>query len=181
MYKIIATSLFLHKKCTLPGIGTLMIVSRSAETDFLNTRIQSPSQSIDFISSGKENAFSTEFLSISEFIRKKLAEERILLLNGIGTFTQFDEGKYDFFPISIDPVFIPDADAVRVIRHDELPEISEANQPTINTELPEYFNERTSLIDLWWVRAIVLAVIGLLIILIYLSQRGINLFGNISG
>jgi hypothetical protein len=179
MYKIIASSLFLHKKCTLPGIGTLIIVSRSAETDFLNTRIQSPSQSIEFISSGKENVFSTEFLAISQFIRKKLAEERILLLNGIGTFTQFDEGKYDFFPISIDPVFIPDAEAVRVIRQEELHEIAEAEQPIVNTELPEYFNEKISLIDLWWFRAIVLAVIGFLIMLIYFYQRGINLFGNI--
>ena len=179
MYKIIASSLFLHKKCTLPGIGTLMVVSRSAETDFLNTRIQSPSQSIEFISSGKENVFSTEFLAISQFIRKKLAEERILLLNGIGTFTQFDEGKYDFFPITIDPVFIPDAEAVRVIRQEELHEIAEAEQPIVNTELPEYFNEKTSLIDLWWFRAIVLAVIGFLIMLIYFYQRGINLFGNI--
>jgi hypothetical protein len=179
MYKIIASSLFLHKKCTLPGIGTLIIVSRSAETDFLNTRIQSPSQSIEFISSGKENVFSTEFLAISQFIRKKLAEERILLLNGIGTFTQFDEGKYDFFPITIDPVFIPDAEAVRVIRQEELHEIAEAEQPIVNTELPEYFNEKISLIDLWWFRAIVLAVIGFLIMLIYFYQRGINLFGNI--
>jgi hypothetical protein len=179
MYKIIASSLFLHKKCTLPGIGTLMVVSRSAETDFLNTRIQSPAQSIEFISSGKENIFSTEFVAISEFIRKKLADERILLLNGIGTFTQFDEGKYDFFPITIDPVFIPDAEAVRVIMKDELYQIAEVDQIAINTELPEYFEEKTSLIHLWWVRAIILAVIGFLIMLIYFYQRGINLFGNI--
>jgi len=178
MYKIIASSLFLHKKCTLPGIGTLTIVSRSAETDFLNSRIQSPSQSIEFISSSKENVFSIEFLAISEFIRKKLAEEGVLLLNGIGTFTQFDDGKYDFFPITIDPVFIPDVEAVRVIRQDELHEIQEEDQPIINTELPEYFNEKTSLLDLWWARAIVLAVIGFLILLIYFYQKGINLFGN---
>ena len=178
MYKTIAASLFLHKKCTLPGIGTLIIVSRSAETDFLNTRIQSPSQSIEFISSGKESVFSTEFLVISEYISKKLTEERILLINGIGTFTQFDEGKYDFFPITIDPVFIPDVEAIRVIRQEELHPILEADQVIYDTELPEYLNEKPSLIDLWWVRAIIMAVIGVLLMLIYFYQRGINLFGN---
>ena len=49
MYKTIASSLFLHKKCTLSGIGSLSMVSHSATTDFLSNRIQAPTDKIEFI------------------------------------------------------------------------------------------------------------------------------------
>lgn len=177
---MIATSLFLDKKCNLPGIGTLLLVSRSAKSDFLNTRILSPTQTIEFIADGRDNNLSTDFLELSNFIKTKLTEEGTYLLNGIGTFTRQGEAEVQFTPVVIDPAFTPDVEAVRVIRQDAIHEILVGDQQTTNTEMIDYFNEKTPLFDRWWVWAIVLSAIGLILMLIYFSQRGLNLLGNTS-
>ena len=61
MYKTIASSLFLHKKCTLSGIGTLSMKSHSAVTDFLTNRIFAPTNRIEFIPNSNEINLQSEF------------------------------------------------------------------------------------------------------------------------
>ena len=115
MYQILATSLFQNKKCNLPGIGTLLMVNHCAETDFINTQIQSPFETIEFIAAKKEDNFLGEFAVISETIQKGLNENGSFLLNGIGTFTQSAAGKLNFIPTILDPIFTPYVDAIRVL------------------------------------------------------------------
>ncbi len=80
MYKIIASSLFLHKKCTLSGIGTLSLVAHSAVADFLNTRIQAPSLSIEFIPNTNDINLSPELNGVSNAIINKLDRTVLFLL-----------------------------------------------------------------------------------------------------
>lgn len=180
MYQILASSLFQHKKCSLPGLGTLLLVNHGAETDFINTRIQSPFQTIEFIAATKEDTFLEEFAVISEFIQKGLTDKGSFLLNGIGTFKQSDDGVLNFIPTTLDPIFIPYVDAIRVIRQDATHEILVGDQQSTNTEMTEYYSVKPQLKDIWWIWAIALGAIGLIIILFYINHLGINLFGNIS-
>jgi nucleoid DNA-binding protein len=180
MNKLIASSLLLHKKCHLPGIGTLLLVTRSAKTDFLNTRILSPIQQIEFIAAqANDNDLSTEFLKVSEWITTQLANDKVVNLNGIGSFKQQVGGKFHFSPVEINTEFFPDVEAVRVIRQDAIHDILVGDQQSTNTEMIDYFSEKTPLFDRWWVWAIVLSVIGILLLLIYFYQRGFNMLGNI--
>jgi hypothetical protein len=181
MYQIIASSLFLNKKCNLPGIGTLLMMNHSAETDFINTQIQSPFETIEFIVAKKEDAFFDEFAVISEIIQKGLKEKGIFLLNGIGTFNLSATGKLNFIPAILDPIFLPYVDAIRVIRQDATHEILVGDQQSTNTEMTEYYSVKPQLTDIWLIWAIVLVAIWLLIILLYGNNHsGMNLFGNIS-
>ncbi len=181
MYQIIATSLFQNKKCNLPGIGTLLMVNHCAETDFINTHIQSPFETIEFIAAKKEDIFFDEFAEISEIIQKGLKEKGSFLLNGIGTFTESDTGKLNFIATILDPIFTPYAEAIRVIRQDATHEILVGDQQSTNTEMTEYYSAKPQLTNIWLIWAIVLVTIWLLIILLYSNnQSGMNLFGNFS-
>jgi hypothetical protein len=179
MYKIIASLLFLHKKCTLSGIGTLSMVSHSAVTDFLSTRIQAPNDKIEFIPNSNEINLLPELTIISNFIKNKLEKDGSVLLEGIGTFTKFSNGKLDFYPITIDPVFIPDIKVEKAVIKEPVQEIFKEDKQTTDIEIDEYFNTNETTFERWKISAIVLLSISLLLIIIYISQRGFNLFGNI--
>lgn len=181
MYKTIASSLFLHKKCTLSGIGTLSMVSHSATTDFLSNRIQAPTDKIEFIPNSNEINLLPEFSEVSNFIKNKLEKDGSVLLDGIGTFTKFSNGKLDFYPITIDPVFIPEIKVEKAVFKEPVQEILKEEQQTYDIEIEEYLNTNDTKFERWKISAIVLFSISLLLIIIYISQRGFNLFGNISG
>jgi hypothetical protein len=179
MYKIIASSLFLHKKCTLSGIGTLSLVAHSAVADFLNTRIQAPSLSIEFIPNTNDINLSPELNEVSTAIFNKLDKDGSISIDGVGTFTKVTNGLINFSAISLDSNFIQAVRAEKVIRQEAVHEILVGDQQSTNIEMEEYFNNNKSTLERWKISAIVLFSISLLLMLFYLSQRGVNLFGNI--
>ena len=97
----------------------------------------------------------------------------------MGTFTKVTNGLINFSAISLDSDFIPAVRAEKVIRQEAVHEILVGDQQSTNIEMEEYFNNNKSTIERWKISAIVLFSISLLLILFYLSQRGVNLFGNI--
>ena len=179
MYKTIASSLFLHKKCTLSGIGTLSMKSHSAVSDFLTNRIFAPTYRIEFIPNSNEINLQSEFTEISNYIKNKLDKEDSVLLDGIGTFTKSSNGKLDFYPITIDPVFNPDIKSEKVVKQETVQEILVEDQQTNNIEIEENLITSETTFERWKISAIVLFSISVLLIIIYISQKGLNLFGNI--
>ncbi|MEO6731006.1 MAG: hypothetical protein ABIN01_07295 [Ferruginibacter sp.] len=180
MYQIIASTLFQNKICRLPGIGTLLMLAHPAATDFGNALIKSPLETIDFIAEqSEENAFN-EFSAISELLKKNIAENGDFLLKGIGIFSRDNKGVIQFAPISIDPVFTPSLTAERVIRQDAEHAIVVGDQRTTNVQMTEYFSEQEPLKDKWWVWAIGLAALGIILLLVYFYRYGLNALGNIT-
>jgi hypothetical protein len=182
MYQIIAPILFQNKICRLPGIGTLVMVAHSATPDFVNTRIKSPTETIDFIQETNNEKVFNEFTAMSELLLQHLNENNSFLLKGVGTFTKNETGEIRFAPIAMNPIFTRPVVAERLIRQDEVHTMLVGNQYTNNVEMTEYFSEHPPILkSQWWVSAIVLASIGILVLIWYLSQKGVNMFGNISG
>ena len=180
MYQIIAPTLFQNKICRLPGIGTLVMVAHSAETDFVNARIKSPIETIDFIAENKEEKIFNEFSAMSELLQSNLNENGSFLLRGIGTFKKDNAGDIQFAPITIDPIFTPPIAAERVIRQDGEHAILVGDQQTTNVEMTEYFSEQPLLKDRWWVWAIILAAISVGAFSFYFYQHGFNGLGNVN-
>ena len=178
MYQIIAPTLFQNKICKLPGIGTLVMVSNSAETDFVNGQIKSPFETIEFIAAPSEENIFNEFSAMSELLKKKLAENGSFFLHGIGTFFKSNGHEIMFSPILIDPVFSLPTHVERVIRQDATHAMLVGDQRTTNVEMTEYFTEQVSTKDRWWVWALVLFVIGIAAILLFLYLNGNNSLGN---
>ena len=180
MYHVIAPSLFQNKICRLPGIGTLVMISHSAETDFVNGRIKSPYETIDFIPEQKGEKLFNEFSAMSELLQKNLDENNNVFLTGIGTFTKDKTGEISFAPGSVDPVFTFPVPVKRVIRQDAEHAILVGDQQTTNVEMADYFSEKQPLKNRWWVWSIVLAVIGIAALIFYFSKYGVKGIGNVS-
>jgi len=180
MYQIIAPTLFQNKICRLPGIGTLVMVAHSAETDFVNARIISPVETIDFIAENYDEKAFNEFSAMSELLQKKLDENGSYLLTGIGTFIKKTDGEIGFVPELIDPIFTPPISVERVIRQDEAHAILVGDQQTTNVEMTEYFSDKQPLKDQWWLWAVILAAIGIGLLLFYFFQNGLKGVGNIN-
>src|SRR6187399_2232161 len=116
MHQIIAPTLFQNKKCRLPGIGTLMMVGHSAKTNFADSVIVPPGETIEFVpADNDENGFN-EFSAISELLQKKLEDNGSFFLNGIGTFIRNTTGVIRFDAVPVHPVFISSVEAKRAVR-----------------------------------------------------------------
>jgi hypothetical protein len=183
MEYLIAPILFRKKNCRLPGIGTLFIKNHPAVTNVAEAVIKAPEPFISFspVNESDDNAFN-EFTALSELIRKDIDEKGTVTLKGVGDFVKQENGTIDFVASRIHPLFMPDATAVRVIRQNAEHTILVGDRETTNTQMSGYFvaEEGTvPVMDRWWVWAIVLGAIGLVIIGLYLLQNGFNLFGNV--
>lgn len=180
MYQVIASTLFQNKICRLPGIGTLVMIPHSAVTDFVNGRIKSPFETIDFIPEHKGDKVFNEFSAMSELLQKNLDVNKSAFLAGIGTFTKVREGEIKFVPVSIDPVFTSPVPVKRVIRQDAAHAILVGDQQTTNVEMTEFFTEKQLVKDNWWIWATILAMLGLGVLLFYYSQYGLKGIGNVT-
>lgn len=180
MYNIIAPAFFQKKTCKLPGIGQLILVTLPAEIDFLNTQIKAPQQSIVFAPASKNENVFNEFSAISELMKKKLDEEGLVAILGIGTFSQDITGTIHFEPVDLDPLFSQPVTAIRVIRQDAQHNILVGDKNTNNMEMTEMLNEEHPAIppDRWWIWALALAIVAIGLLLFYYYQNGWHFLGN---
>ena len=181
MYQIIAPTLFHNRVCKLPGIGILTLVNHSAETDFVNSRLKPPFQTIDFIPEQVGENLFNEFSAIAELINSKLAEAGEVALKGIGTFKRENDGALSFTALEIDPVFLPAVRAERVIHENAQHNILVGDQQTTNVQMTEFFNQKPLLKKRWKLVALILGLIGLGLLIYYLSRYGFNGLANLQG
>ncbi len=181
MYDIIAASFFQKKNCILPGIGQLSFTSKAAETDFSNSQLLAPRQSIVFIPSSQENNLPfNEFSAISELMKKTLETTGEVAITGIGSFTKQENGQLHFKAIELDPVFFQPVQAVRVTRQDAEHNILVGDKETTSTVMNEmlHVEETNKVKDHWWIWAIVWLAVAAAIVGYYFYDFGFNNLGN---
>ncbi len=178
MYQIIAPSLFQNKVCVLPGIGTLLMVSHPAETDFIHSRISAPFETIYFTLPAQDENLFNEFSAISELLLKELNENGSVELPGVGTFTKIVGAGVQFSAITIEPFYNQPIEVERVIRQDASHAILVGDQQTTSVKMSGFFNNQTTPSDWWWIWAVVLAVIGIGALLFYFYLGGTAFLGN---
>ncbi|MEJ7589002.1 MAG: hypothetical protein WKI04_15710 [Ferruginibacter sp.] len=180
MYQIIAPTLFQNKICRLPGMGTLIMVPLVAETDFINSHIKAPKETIEFIAEEESDKGFNEFSAISELLKKNLDENGSFLLKGIGTFIKNMSGEIRFVPTPVDPIFSFSIPAQMINRQAASHAMLVGDQETTNVEMSEYYNGKQLLNDRWWVWAIVLGAIGTGVLFLYIYKNGFNGLGNVN-
>lgn len=191
MQKLIASFLFQHKYCPLPGVGTLSISNGEAAADFTNKTIAAPKPLIHFTNTETEPSGLLDYLAASTdgsrieatealgHFCDTLKKESNTKLESIGNFFVDDAGNISFAQEELPQTFLQPVYAERVIRPDEEHNILVGDRETTNTMMTGYFNETPAVKDRWWIWAIVLAAIGLLAMLIYFTQfNGTSSFGN---
>lgn len=177
---LIAPTLFQNKICRLPGIGTLEIIVKSAETFFGHQEILAPKPSITFKSAIDDEHIFNEFTALSEVIKRELFEKRIVALKGIGNFILTNEENIEFEPIEINNSFVLPVVAERVVRQDVEHLILVGDKEVTTTVMADYYEveAKAKIQYKWWVAAVILAVVAIVAIVIYISTFGVNSFGK---
>ncbi|HTB51529.1 MAG TPA: hypothetical protein VK718_02050 [Ferruginibacter sp.] len=136
MDKLIQTSLFQNRSCRLPGIGTLTIITNSAETDLINLTIKSPVHTIIFTEEQQEANLFNKFSSTSEFLNTSLQESGNFHLNGVGTFTKISDGKIRFLGVALPRELTQPVTAERVVKQN-IQRKTIAHIPATKQNIPE--------------------------------------------
>lgn len=176
---MIAYSFFQKKACLLPGIGTLELLTHSAETDFINGKIVAPVQQIIFEpQQNAENTFN-EFSAISEVLLNELNNKGHVFVEGIGTFFKKDSA-ISFDANNIDEIYTPAVAAIRVQRENAAHDILVGDKQTTNVIMSEFFADDTKVEKVyWWVWAAVLASFAIGLIGFYCFKNGFNNLENL--
>lgn len=195
MHHLIASYLFQHKTCPLPGLGTLSVSTGNAATHFLNKTILAPQPAIvfdtketeadallDFIA-GKANISIYEAIeTLGQFanqLKSSIQSGSPALLNGVGKFSLAGSGAIHFEPVAVPEVFVQPVNAERVIHPEAEHAILVGDKESTNTEMTEYYSDSTVTKSRWWIWAIVLGVLCIAAVLVYMSGNGIlSRFGN---
>ncbi len=195
MQKQIASYLFQHKTCPLPGLGTLSVLNSGAAADFTNKSIAAPKTFIQFNNTETDTAGLLNYLVLTtggdkyevtealdhfcDNLKKEMTDEANVQLESIGSFFVDDSGTINFKQQQLPTSFVQPVFAERVIHPDAEHQILVGDKETTNTVMTGYFNETPAVKDRWWIWAIVLSVTGLIALLIYFTElNGASPFGN---
>ncbi|MBK8521369.1 MAG: hypothetical protein WAT20_04525 [Ferruginibacter sp.] len=191
----IASYLFQHKTCPLPGLGTLSVLYSGAQADFTNKTIASPKSFIGFSETETDATGLLNYLAatsggsiyeVSEALdhfcdnlRNEMTKQPDVQLESVGSFFVDASGKINFKPEELPPVFTQPVFAERVIHPDAEHQILVGDKETTNTVMTELLAPRSAIKDRWWIWAIVLALVGIAAIVFYFTAyNGTTAFGN---
>lgn len=195
MQQLIASYLFQHKTCPLPGLGTLLIQPGNAQADFLHTRITAPEPTIvfnsnetaadallDHIAASTNTSIYQAIDMLGQFanhLKTTIQSGAPAVLEGVGSFAAGSSGSILFEPAVVPAAFLPAVTAIRVIHPQAEHAILVGDKETTNTEMTEYFSDEPVQKSRWWIWAIVLGAIGLLALWLYTSGNGnLSRFGS---
>lgn len=192
MQNKIASYLFQHKSCPLPGLGTLSVINTGAEVDFSNKQIHAPQTIICFNDTETDAAGLLSYLSATSGVDQHEAEQALghfcnslkagagTNWDSIGSFHVDASGKISFTPEALPAAFAQPVIAERVIHPDVAHQIRVGDKETTTTVMTELLNEQPEAKDRWWIWAIVLGVIALVVLLIYFTgfKGSAGAFGN---
>jgi hypothetical protein len=197
MQQLIASYLFQHKTCPLPGLGTLLMQHSPAKSDFLNKTIAAPQsqicfdlkesdadQLVDYIAIKTNSPVLTAIDALGKYcnqLKTELNAGNIAAINMVGSFTASNDGTVQFKPMQLPATLLPAVEAERVIHPEAAHNMLVGDRETTNTAMTEYYTETAVAKNYWWVWALVLAVAGLAALLFYFSNSLFSTsFGNIA-
>lgn len=195
MQKQIASFLFQNKTCPLPGLGTFSVLNSGAEADFTIKLISAPKPFIQFVNTDSDATGLLKYLAAttesSEYevtealdhycddLKKKLADQSNVKLESIGNLFVDGSGKIRFTQEELPSAFLQPVFAERVIHPKAEHHILVGDKETTNTLMTQLLIPKSVINDRWWVWAILLAAVSLLIVVIYFTElKGVSSFGN---
>ena len=195
MQQLIASYLFQHKNCPIPGFGSLSVSVSGAESDFTNHLVTAPSPVIRFIDKEMNAAGLVSYIAkrtkqdeaavtcllhdFSAQLKQEIRHYAKAALPGIGSFFVDENGNTIFEQEEIPAAFVQPVTAIRVIHPNAEHSMLVGDKETTNTMMTEYFTEEEVKKDRWWIWAIVLAALALLMLIIYSgSAANASFFGN---
>lgn len=191
MYGELYQYLVLHKRLSLPGIGTFQVERKPADIDFANKMINPPSYSIalhhgvtgtsrklfDWLSTAfniPEREAISRFNEFAFDMKEQVMSGRKLEWSGVGILSKGLAGEIRFEPSSGDWTLGTPVPAVKVIREKAEHTIRVGESEKTSTEMIELLNPAASRRSYAWVVALVLLILAFIFIAWYFSEKGMD-------
>jgi hypothetical protein len=191
MYAELYRYFILHKKLSVPGIGTFLLERKPAESDFLNRQVKAPVYSIAFANSfdSAPRKFFTwlgNALNISDRdavirfndfafdMKKQVGEGATINWNGIGSLSKGLAGEIKFTADKVMPGEKPVV-AEKIIREKAEHMVRVGEDQKTSAEMTEILNKPAAARSFWWVYALAVGILALMFIGWYLSQYGVDI------
>ena len=156
-----------------------MLLTKAAETDFINGKILAPVQNIAFEPQQKADSTFNEFTAISAVLLDELNSKGQVLIEGIGTFFK-NESTITFNANTVHQMYVPAVTAIRVQRENAEHDILVGDKQTTNVIMSEFFADETKASkEYWWLWALLLAAFAIGVIGFYAVKNGFNYLENL--
>jgi hypothetical protein len=191
MFELLHYYFIQNRSLSLPGIGTFELFRVSAQTDFANKMILAPSYTISFDKmndtpdkemfqyiSSKKNISEWEAMKLvndlAQELKQQLRSGQEIAWKGIGLLKPDSSGDIIFEPDRLKYDFFSHVDAKRVIRVDADHRMIVGDHEVSKTEMEHMLHDDNSVVTPkanWWVYAIILAAIALILIFVKLVSN----------
>ncbi len=193
MQTILNRYLIQHKSISIPGLGTIQADTKPASIDAAGRCAMPPTVSFRFDS--YFDAPDKEFFSylarktkISDYdalrnynafaytLRDKLNQQRSAVWEGLGTLIKDDNGQISLVTTRTDPDFIREVPAEKVVRTDAEHRLLVGDRERTSSEMTQWFTEEpVPGRNRWWLAAVIIAVVSILLAVLHLSTHGWNI------
>jgi hypothetical protein len=193
MNAILNRYLIQHKSISIPGLGTIQADTIPASIDAAGRCAIPPSVVYRFDS--YFDAPDKEFFSylarknrISDYdalrnynafaytLRDQLNQQQSAVWEGLGTLVKDDTGGITLVSSRHAPEFIRDIPAEKLLRDDAEHKLLVGDRERTSSEMTQWFSEEPAPgRKRWWLAAVIIAVVSLLLAVIHLSTHGWNI------
>jgi len=182
MFQVLNAYLFQHRSISIPGLGTIYLETFSASVDVADRVILPPlyqfrfdkyfdSPDREFFSyiASQKNVLDYEAIKwYNEFsleLRNRIRSEESVDWEGVGILKKDEGGHVIFEPAPTNGLFLTPTPALRVNRQNAQHTLLVGDQERTNVEMNEWLldeEEADKKRKLWWVAALVLAILALI-------------------
>jgi hypothetical protein len=193
MVEVLNSYLVQHKSLSIPGLGTIYVERKPAQSDFVNKQIIGPSYHYRFdryfdapdkdffsyLASQKEIADYEAIRWYNEWayeLRNKLRTEHEVKWDNIGTLKTDVTGEIVFEAQQNLVTYLDPVKAERVIRTNAQHTMLVGDKEVTNTAMTNYLNEETVYVEKesWWIYALILATVAAIVIFFHFFQNGVH-------
>jgi len=201
MIEVLNSYLIQHKSICIPGLGTIYLEKIPAINDFSNRQLLPPSykyrfdkyfdapdkEFFSFLASNQEMAEYEAIKLYNEFaydLRDRIRKEERFDWPQVGVLMRDATGEIQFKSELIQPRFVQPVPARRVIRQDARHALLVGDQELTTDHMTELLNEESEIVyvekESWWIYALIVFAVALVIFFFYLYQHGWD-FNSLGG
>lgn len=195
MVDVLNSYLVQHKSLSIPGLGTIYVERKPAQTDFINKQIIAPSYHYRFdryfdapdkdfftyLAAQKEIADYEAIRWYNEWayeLRNRIRTQQEVKWDKVGILKTDVTGEVIFEAQPNLVSYLNPVPAERVIRTNAQHTMLVGDKEVTNTAMTNYLNEHEETVyvekESWWIYALILATIAAIVIFFHFFQNGVR-------
>lgn len=193
MIEVLNSYLVQHKSLSIPGLGTIYVERKPAQSDFINKQIIAPSYHYRFdryfdapdkdfftyVAAQKEIADYEAIRWYNEWayeLRNQIRTQQEVRWEHVGILKTDVTGEVIFEAQQNLVSYLQPVPAERVVRTNAQHTMLVGDKEVTNKDMTDYLNEETVYVEKesWWIYALILATIAVVVIFFHFFQSGVG-------